>query len=160
MAAAEARSGLPDTLRCATRGRLLEAFNGAPLTARLTPAGPGGPPWTVECLRCGADPLTGELLLDTSRLVLTAAPFLKLVAGGSGSGLMRDCGVCEGASRLMGDDTLELPFNGCRVRALRRTPVMNACCIASSGFIRLSGSHRRQREMKSRKASSSHLRAC
>jgi hypothetical protein len=90
IAAAEARSGLPDTLRCATRGRLLEAFSGAPLTARLTPAGPGGPPWIVEWRRCGAEPLTGELLLDTSRLVVAVVLFLKLVAGGSGSGRTRD----------------------------------------------------------------------
>ena len=39
-------------------------------------------------------------------------------------------------------------------------PAMNSCTIASSGFSRLSGSHRRQREMKSKKASSSHLIAC
>ena len=88
MAAAEAKSGLPDTLRCATRGRLLEPLSGAPFAARLTPtpAAPGCPPWAVECRRCGAEAFTGELLEDTSRLLLTAVPFLKLVAGGSGSG--------------------------------------------------------------------------
>jgi hypothetical protein len=50
MAAAEARSGLPDTLRCAARGRPLPlaAFNGAPFAARLVPAAPVASPWTVE----------------------------------------------------------------------------------------------------------------
>jgi hypothetical protein len=91
MAAAEAKSGLPDTLRWATRGRLLLAFTGAPFTARLTPAGPGTPPCTVECRRCGAGAFTGELLVETSRLA--AVPFLKLVAGGSGRGRTRACGV-------------------------------------------------------------------
>ena len=40
------------------------------------------------------------------------------------------------------------------------TPVMNSWCIASSGFIRLSGSHRRHLVRKSRNGSSSHFKAC
>lgn len=60
-AAAEARSDLPDTLRCATRGRLLVAGAGAPFTVLLMPA-PTGAPDTVECRLGPPVPLlTGEL---------------------------------------------------------------------------------------------------
>lgn len=67
MAAAEARSGLPDTLRWAARGRPLPlvALSGAPFAARLVPAAPGASPCTVEWRLAGADVFTGELLLDT-----------------------------------------------------------------------------------------------
>jgi hypothetical protein len=113
MAAAEARSGLPETLRCAALGRPLpiEALRGAPFAVRLVPAAPGTVPWTVEWRRCGADCFTGELLLDTSRLAGATAPFLKLVAGGSGSGRTRACGVWEDdGNRLTGDEMLEVPL--------------------------------------------------
>ena len=53
---------------------------------------------------------------------------------------------CEGAVRGRAVDFVVLP-------------VMNSCWIASSGLRRRSGSHRRQRVIKSRKASSSHLSA-
>ncbi|KAF2709964.1 hypothetical protein K504DRAFT_248687 [Pleomassaria siparia CBS 279.74] len=43
IAAAEARSGFPDTLRCAALGRLLVTFSGAPFAVRLAPATPGAP---------------------------------------------------------------------------------------------------------------------
>ena len=47
-AAAEAKSALPDTLRCETRGRLLVTGAGAPFTVLFMPA-PTGAPDTVEC---------------------------------------------------------------------------------------------------------------
>jgi hypothetical protein len=60
MAAAEARSGFPDTLRCAARGSPLPlvALSGAPLAARLVPAAPGARPCTVEWRLGGAEVLT------------------------------------------------------------------------------------------------------
>lgn len=149
-------SAFPDTLRCAARGRLLVALSGAPFAARLTAVEPGAP-WTVEW-RLGT-PFTGELL-GTSRFEFTAVPFLRLVTGGSGSGRTRACGVCAGVGRFTGDEKLELPLVCGRGRDDFLTPVTNSWSIASSGFIRRSGSHRRHRLMKSKKASSSHLRAC
>lgn len=52
--------------------------------------------------------------------------------------------------------------NSCwlRARICFLAPVMKSCCSASSGFIRRSGSQRRQREIKSRNGSSSHFSAC
>jgi hypothetical protein len=107
MAAAEARSGLPETLRCAARGRpLAEGLSGAPFAARLVPEPPGASPWFVECRRCGAEALTGEWLLDTSRCALAAVPFRKLGAGGSGSGRARCWADCGAVARFAGEETL------------------------------------------------------
>jgi hypothetical protein len=86
-AAAAARSDFPDTFRWAIRGRLLVAGAGAPLMALLIPAPAGG---TADCRLGPLGPLlTGELP-DTWRSDTITAPFLKLVAGGSGRGRTRD----------------------------------------------------------------------
>jgi len=112
-------------------------------------------PLTVDCLR-GAALLLG--LTAVASFDLTANPFLKLVAGGSGRGLFAD-GVVIVLNRLIGDSFREVV--GTRaVGTADFCPVRNSCRIASSGFIRLSGSHLRQRVRKSRKASSSHFSAC
>jgi hypothetical protein len=153
-AAADAMSGFPETLLWAARGRLLIALRGAPLAARLT-AVALGTPWTVEWRR---GPFTGELL-GISRLVFMAVPFLMLVTGGSGRGRTRPCGVWAGANRFIGDERPVFPFIGRDLDDFL-TPVTNSWSMASSGFIRRSGSHRRHRAMKSRNASSSHLSAC
>jgi len=122
-AAAAARSDFPDAVRWATRGRLLVAFKGAPLTLRFTPAAPCAP-GTVES-RLGAAGFTGELP-ETSRLPATAGPLLKLVTGGSGRGRARCEGVWEEATRLTGDETPEVPFACGLGRAARLTPVINS----------------------------------
>ena len=99
--------------------------------------------------------LLGELLVDSG--CLTAIPFLKLVAGGWGSGLAGPLAVTE-LTRLIGECVAELvgPFRA----LLILTPVINSCSRASSGLRRRAGSHRRHLVIKSRNASSSHFNTC
>jgi len=136
-----------------TRGRLeaLAAMPG-PVLRRLLPVELLNP-LTVDCrrpaaIRTGLAPLASR--------PLTAVPFLKLVAGGSGSGRMLADGVVMVLFLLIGDS----------FRGVIRTvgiddfcPVRNSCRTASSGFIRRSGSHRRHLDKKSRNGSSSHFSA-
>lgn len=113
----------------------------------------GWTPLTVEW-RFPAIGLTGELP-ETSRL-RRKVPCLRLVPGGSGRGRPDD-GVDRVFPRLAGEFKLV-------VYVLDRegilSPVRNSCLRASCGLRRRDGSQRRQREMKSRKASSSHFRTC
>jgi len=95
-AAAEAKSGFPDALRGATLGKLEPIA--APVDDLFTPTD-DCKPLIVEC-RLGAEGLIGELL-GMSRF-LTADPFLKLVAGGSGKGREVE-GVCMVLNRLIGE---------------------------------------------------------
>lgn len=100
----------------------------------------------AESCLCGLPPPVRVAFVPT---VLPPVP------GGSGSGLGVDVVCC----RLTGDES---------PTAIRATdedadvfcPVTNSCRIASSGFIRRSGSQRRHRERKLIKASSSHLSTC
>ena len=154
VAPAEAKSCFALTF-LVTRGRpLLPGTRTAPVLVRLLPAATVAPPFTVDCLRGGAALLGLEL--DASR-GLIAMPFLKLVAGGSGSGRLLMEGVVIVLCRLIGDSFRAI------IRAAGTVvfwPVMNSCRTASSGFMRLSGSHLRQRAKKSRNGSSSHLMTC
>src|SRR5438046_302774 len=141
-AAALARSGLPLALLVVTRGRALPiAF---PVLLVRFPPVELARLLTVECRLI----VTGGLLGDAAvpSRCRTDAPFLKLVTGGSGRGLPA-AGVVIELNLFTGDS---LRFR----TEVFFTPVMNSCCTASSGFNRRSGSHRRQRAMKSRKASS------
>ncbi len=116
-AAAAAKSGFPLALLVAALGRA-DPLIAAPFEVFFTPT-PLCSPFTVECL-FGAG-LLGELL-GTSRF-LTAAPFLKLVAGGSGNGLV-PTGVWTELKRLMGE---LLTLLVCvRVRAKGLIPVTNS----------------------------------
>ena len=76
-----ADSPFPDAERVVTRGRLDPT--GAPADVLLVFTD-NDVELTIECRLTDID-LTGELL-ETLSLLLTACPFLKLVAGGSGSG--------------------------------------------------------------------------
>ena len=91
VAPADARSCRALTLRVATRGRLLfpEARIG-PVLIRLVPAVAVMPPLMFDTRRVVGG---GFLVGLASRARLTAVPFLKLVAGGSGSGLFATDGV-------------------------------------------------------------------
>ena len=84
-APAEARSCFELVLLAVTLGRLLLLFPAiaAPVLVRLDAVEPG--PLMADCLR-GTEGLLG-LLPDTS-LLFKFAGFLKLVAGGSGRGLL------------------------------------------------------------------------
>jgi len=141
------------------RGRLLlPGANTGPLTRLLAP-------WALipllisDCLREAAFVEAAALagLAPVAFCALTDVPFLKLVAGGSGSGLLLPEGIAKVGFRLIGES-----FRA-DMRAVGMEdfcPVRNSCLTASSGFIRLSGSQRRQRAKKSRKGSSSVLRTC
>ena len=113
----------------------------------------GGRPLTVEC-RLPTGALTGDVP-DTSRL-RTNVPFLRLVEGGSGSGRPDDA-LEKRFPRLAGEF---VPTVYVRGRGGSLTPVINSWRSASWGVIRRAGSQRRQRAMKSRKASSSHFKDC
>ena len=154
VAPAEAKSCRALALLVVTLGRLLLlGVVAAPIVlVRLLAV--EASPLTVDCLRCAVF-LMG-LEPDTSLLLIPVA-CLKLVTGGSGRGLEPAEGVVMVLCRLIGES----------VRAVNRAvgtddfcPVKNSCLTASSGFIRLSGSQRRHRVRKSRKASSSHFRTC
>jgi hypothetical protein len=86
---------------------------------------------------------------------------LVTVEGGSGRGLLLIEGAADGTEkvlcRLTGDSFLAAILIGAMEDFW---PVRNSCLTASSGFIRRSGSQRKQRARKSRKTSSSHLMAC
>jgi hypothetical protein len=101
-----------------TRGKLLPAFAGArtaPVEVRLLPAVEGTKPLTTDCLRVVED-ATGLLgLAPLASLCLTAVPFLKLVAGGSGRGRLPD-GVAV---------TVLLLFIGDSVRAVMRAAAVD-----------------------------------
>lgn len=142
-----------------TRGRpLFPGARTAPVLVRLLPAMPAveAKPFTADCLLEAAGIGLLGLVPEASRC-LTAVPFLKVVAGGSGSGRPLVVGVAIVFIRLMGDSFLA---DKRPVGIETFCPVMNSCRTASSGFKRLSGSHRRQRVKKSRNGSSSHLRTC
>lgn len=153
VAPAEARSCLALALLPVTLGKLLMlAAIAAPVLVRFVAVELS--PLTVDCLR-GAGGLLG-LLPDTSRLLMDAG-FLKLVTGGSGSGLLPVDDVATVLCRFIGDSFRAI------IRAVGTAdfwPVKNSCLIASSGFMRLSGSQRRHLARKSRKASSSHFKTC
>lgn len=144
------------TLLVVTLGKLLFPARIGPVLMRLFACVDGGPPLIFEVLR---DPINGALVGLVSRALLTAVPFLKLVAGGSGRGRLLPEGVAIVLVRLIGESAVLGFIEAMRIMVCF-VPVRNSCLIASSGFIRLSGSHRRQRVRKSKKGSSSHLRTC
>ena len=160
VAPAEARSCFALTF-LVTRGRLLPpAATIAPVLVRLLPTELVEllKALVLEILRACAGLVAGLIGLDPmTSLVLTAAPFLKLVIGGSGSGRLLPEGVETVFVLLIGESFL---------KAVRATgmgsffPEMNSCLTASSGFIRRSGSHRKHRARKSRKGSSSVFMTC
>jgi len=84
-------------------------------------------------------------------------PFLTLVAGGSGRGLVED-GVVTLVKRFAGELAMTVTCD--LDRKLGFIPVTNSWFSASLGFNRRAGSQRRQRAMKSRKGSSSHFKVC
>jgi hypothetical protein len=88
-APAEAISCFPLTLLVTLGRPLLPGAKTAPVLVRLLPAAVVGPE-TVDCRR-GPVGLLG--LAPDMSLCLTAAPFLKLVAGGSGRGRLLAEGV-------------------------------------------------------------------
>ena len=180
-AAALANSPLLDMLRCvaATLGRLLDPPLVPPpplppvvmpVALRLTLAALVGMLLKVECLLLdiGID-FEGEPAARGSRFRTAVPPFLRvagagivkvllllLTDGGSGRGRNPDWVRLD---LLMGESVIA----DCAFRPLVVVffmPVMKSCCKASSGFKRRSGSHRRQRVIKSTNESSSHFKAC
>src|SRR5690606_7884831 len=147
-APAEARSCLELTLRPAARGRPL--MPPAPVLVLLAASPVVVDPFVVaDVLReeAVANALCG--LMPLSRTL--AVPLV--VMGGSGRG--REPPGSVWLPRFTGENSRV----GMRAMGVL-WPVMNSCRMASSGFIRRSGSQRRQRAMKSKKGSSSHLSTC
>lgn len=166
VAPAAARSCLALALRPATLGRLLVPTRTpfVPELVRLVVAAAAEEAVMPEALlEAKVEPAATDLigLLPITpvasrgrRLVPTFTP--ADVAGGSGSGR----GVEMVLYRLIGDCSRLLAARVFATGTEVFWPVMNSWRMASSGFIRRSGSHLRQRERKSRKGSSSHFSTC
>ena len=112
----------------------------------------------AEIAPAAAAPETALLGLIVALPRAAMVEFFIAVSGGSGRGLMPADGVETVLFRLMGDSLKVFDLTVDPMEDF--WPVTNSCLMASSGFIRRSGSQRKQRVRKSRKASSSHLRTC
>lgn len=163
MAAAEARSFLPEMVRGVTRG---SADPIAPPVELLLEAKLGCDPFMVDSRRNAAFGLAGDGFVKASRSRLEdTVPVLPVTndsgsTGPGGAAMGARIGVCPLLVRLVGDNLPLVVAAGARARTVFLSPVIKSCANPSSGCIRRLGSHRRQRAMKSTNTSSSHFNAC